>query len=131
MSIIRTKCCICSNKIVCFKTFNNYPIKFSMTKTIDHEYNDLKFMKCINCNTLQLGELIPLEKLYCDDHNNEVISKTWINHFKEFAAFINFNHNNLKNVLEIGGPTDKIFKYINNYDKWTLLDPNAKNIIIK
>ena len=126
MSIIRDQCCICSNKIIHIETFNNYPIKFSMTKNLEHKYKDLKFMKCINCNTFQLGELIPLEQLYCDAHNNEVIGKTWINHFKEFAAFINFSHNNLKNVSEIGGPTDKIFKYINNYNKWTLLDPNAK-----
>lgn len=123
---IRDKCCICDSKIIHLESFYNYPIKFSMSKTQEYEYRDLKFMKCINCNTIQLGELIELEKLYCDAHNNEIIGKTWINHFKEFATFINFNHNNLKNVLEIGGPTDKIFKYINNYNNWTLIDPNAK-----
>jgi len=96
-----------------------------MAENIDYEYKNLNFMKCISCNTFQLSELISLETLYCDAHNNNVIGKTWINHFKKFTEFINYNSKNLKNVLEIGGPTNKIVKYINNYDKWILLDPNA------
>ena len=126
MIIIREKCCICNGNIKYVNTFENYPIKFTMTKDNNYEYNKFKFYKCNNCNTFQLKELIPLKTLYSDAHNNEVIGKTWMNHFKNFTEFINSNCNNLKIVLEIGGPTDKIVKYINNYEKWFLVDPNAK-----
>ena len=110
MVIIRENCCIYNGNITHINTIKNFPNKLIMKEDINFEYNDLKFYKCNKCNTFQLKELIPLKSLYSDSHNNEVIGKTWINHFKNFTEFINSNCNNLKTVLEIGGPTDKIVK---------------------
>ena len=39
------KCCICDSKIIHLESFYNYPIKFSMSKTQEYEYRDLKFMR--------------------------------------------------------------------------------------
>ena len=124
--IIRNKCCICYNNLEDIITFKNYPISFSMTNDNKYTFEDLIFSECIKCKTIQIKNLIDLNILYNKPHNNNVIGKTWIEHFQEFSSMINKFKKNNDNVLEIGSPTDKIERYIDNYSQWVLMDPNCE-----
>ena len=85
------------------------------------------FSECVECNTIQLTNLIDLKILYDKPHNDNSIGNTWIEHFKKFSSMIKKFKNKNDTVLEIGSPTDKILKYIDDYSNWILLDPNAKD----
>ena len=124
--IIRNKCCICYNNLEDIITFKNYPISFSMTNDNKYTFEDLIFSECIKCKTIQIKNLIDLNILYNKPHNYNVIGKTWIEHFQEFSSMINKFKKNNDNVLEIGSPTDKIERYIDNYSQWVLMDPNCE-----
>jgi hypothetical protein len=124
--LIRKYCCICNSKLKTIIRFEKYPIKFCMSDDLYFEYATLSFCICSQCNTIQLNKLIDLDLLYNNPHNNNIIGKTWTTHFDKFSKFITNNCKSLKNVLEIGGSTDKLVKNINNYTKWVLLDPNSQ-----
>lgn len=123
----RTKCTICNNNIIDIVTLNNYPISFSMTTDNNYAFENLVFTECVECKTVQTKKLIDLNVLYDKPHNNNVIGKTWIEHFTEFSSMINKIIKKDSIVLEIGSPSDKIVKNIENYLHWYLLDPNAHN----
>jgi hypothetical protein len=123
---MRKICCICNSKLEKIISFEKYPIKFCMSDDMNFEYSTLSFCICSQCNTIQLNKLIDLDLLYNNPHNNNIIGKTWTTHFDEFSKFITNNCKSLKNVLEIGGSTDKLVKNINDYTKWVLLDPNSQ-----
>lgn len=124
--MIRNNCCICNGLLHNIKNFNNYPIQFCMSEVNSYEYSSLNFSLCEQCNTIQLATLIELKKLYNIPHNDNIIGKTWSDHFIFFSNFINDNCKIFKNVLEIGGASDKLLKNFDNYDEWILLDPNSK-----
>ena len=124
--INRDKCCICNENIIPLMELPNYPISFTMSSTKNFKFETLSFGNCKNCNNIQLNKLVDVKELYTNKpHNNEVIGKTWTNHFMAFKNFITSINNNLQHVIEIGCPTNKLLKLFNNYDSWTLLDPNA------
>lgn len=130
----RNICCLCKGNLVNIITFKDYPISFSMTTNVNYKFEDLIFTECFECRTIQLSNLIDLKLLYNKPHNNNIVGETWIGHFKEFSSMINDLKNENDLVLEIGSPTDKIERYINNYRKWFLMDPNSisypkKNIV--
>jgi hypothetical protein len=126
MNIIRNKCCICDGNLDSIITFEKYPISFSMTDNENYKFEDLIFTECIKCKTIQIKNLIDLEILYDKPHNHNIIGKTWIEHFQEFSYMINKFKKYNDNVLEIGSPTDKIEKNIDNYLNWILMDPNSE-----
>ena len=124
---IRSKCCLCNGNLKNIKVLPEYPISFTMTKEDNYQFEDMIFTQCVKCNTIQLRNLIDLKTLYDKPHNDNSIGKIWIDHFKEFTNMIMKFKKKNGTVLEIGSPTDKILKYINNYKDWILLDPNAKD----
>jgi 2-polyprenyl-3-methyl-5-hydroxy-6-metoxy-1,4-benzoquinol methylase len=124
---IRKLCCICNGKLDDIITFEKYPISFSMVSN-DKECisEDLIFTECCQCRTIQIKNLIDLKILYDKPHNDNIVGKTWIEHFQEFSCMINKFKKYHDRVLEIGSPTDKIVKYMNDYASWVLMDPNSK-----
>ena len=126
MTTIRNKCCICDNQLDNIIDFKKYPISLSMTNNNQYTFEDLIFTECIKCKTIQIKKLIDLKILYDKPHNNNIIGKTWIEHFQEFSSMINKFKKSNDNVLEIGSPTDKIERYIDNYLHWILMDPNCE-----
>lgn len=125
--IIRNNCCICNGDTDYICEFENYPIRFDMVLNTNYQFQTLKFMICRDCNNIQLNNLINIEDLYSNKpHNNNIIGETWKQHFISYAKFMNTINNNLMDVLEIGSPNDKILTHINDYNTWTLLDPNAQ-----
>ena len=124
-NIIRYKCCICDNSLNSIINLENYPISLAMSNNNNYTFNELIFTECVNCKTIQIKKLIDLKILYNQPHNNNIIGKTWIEHFEKFSSIINRFKKHNDNILEIGGPTDKIEKYVDNYSQWTLMDPNS------
>ena len=124
--IIRNKCVICENTKFCtLKNVKNSPVYMGASKGEEYYFNDLKFVSCNNCNTIQLKELIPLEILYKNNHNTEVIGQLWKEHNERFSEFISLNKPN--KIVEIGDPSLKFFNMLKNNDwlkKWTIIEPN-------
>ena len=125
--IVRKECCICKNSLEDIFELKNYPLFFALTDNTNFKYDTLVISKCKECFTLQFKNLLELDDIYVNPHNSNVVGNLWINHFIELSNFINLNKSGGKNILEIGSPTDKICKYIKDYSKYYLLDPNAVN----
>jgi SAM-dependent methyltransferase len=129
--MLRQKCSVCENNN--FKNIyklDQFPIK--LVCNIINLNNDIKdtlsFIQCDNCLTIQLSNLIPLEILYSNSHNFISNGETWNNYFKLFSNSIKdiiFK----KNILEIGCPSGKIVKKVNDYNKWYIVDPNKNDKI--
>lgn len=81
---------------------------------------DMIFSKCKNCNLIQLRNLIPLEVLYKNSHN-QPIGKTWIDHHKKFADFV--LQYSRPNIIEIGGAHLMLAKHLEK-------DPKIKSITV-
>jgi 2-polyprenyl-3-methyl-5-hydroxy-6-metoxy-1,4-benzoquinol methylase len=125
----RTECCVCnSNDLAETYEAKNIPIKLSCTYDKNFLYNELCISQCKKCNTFQLTNLVPLNVLYGDSHNHTSVGKVWENYFHYFIQLITPIVEN-KNILEIGDPSGKIANRLDNYKKWTIIEPNKnKNI---
>ena len=62
-------------------------------------FSEQVWAECLNCGCVQLTELIDLDLLYVNNHN-EVIGDTWRRHHLEFADFI--LQANITGICEIG-----------------------------
>ena len=124
----RVNCTICGhNELDDVFQIKDFPVFMgATTKTPDkYVFNDLNYCKCNKCNNLQIKKLIPLDVLYQDNHNVDVVGKTWEEHNNEFAKFISKHKPRI--VMEIGSPSAKIFKKIQNEEwltKWYSIEPN-------
>ena len=101
--MIRKKCFLCKSadlKEIC--KIDNFPVFMGSTKQNIEEdlYEDLIFQKCCNCGSAQIKNLIPLEVLYKDTHNNAV-GGVWKSHHEQFSEFASPFATG--NVIEIGG----------------------------
>jgi hypothetical protein len=101
--MIRKKCFLCKStdlKEIC--KIDNFPVFMGSTKQkIEADlYEDLIFQKCCNCGSVQIKNLIPLEVLYKDTHNNAV-GAVWKLHHEQFSEFASPFASG--NVIEIGG----------------------------
>lgn len=88
-------------------------------------YSDMVWEICRHCGNIQLKYLVPLEILYSTNHN-DAVGNTWAKHNEAFACFI--QKFAPTNVIEIGGASGKIAKFVLDGDarlnSWTLLEPN-------
>jgi predicted SAM-dependent methyltransferase len=92
-------------------------------------FNALTYGNCLDCNNLQVLDLIDLNILYQDNHNTEVVGKTWENHNLAFSNFIKKSKPDV--VLEIGSPSATIYKKVQNekwLKKWYSIEPNPCKI---
>jgi hypothetical protein len=82
--------------------FNEFPVYMGTTKQLSSAdlTEDMSFVKCTACGTVQLNKLIPLSILYKDSHAG-VVGKTWERHHTDFCNFVSKYIKG--NVLEIGG----------------------------
>jgi SAM-dependent methyltransferase len=129
MNKIRNNCAICNGKLENIFVLEKMPVTLSCLEEIeDFEYQNLSFSVCVDCNTIQLDNLIDLEVLYSKSHNYISIGETWKGYFEMF----NNNISQLiedKKVLEIGCPSGKIALLNNNYKKWFIVEPNKNKDI--
>lgn len=135
MDIInRTKCAICNNDIKNIYSLNNVPIKLACILQNKQSENpktaELSYSQCINCHTIQLDKLIPLDQLYSESHNYVSVGNTWENYFKTFVEILQ-PHIIDKNVIEIGCPSGKIAQRLFDFKNYTIVDPNKNpNIVL-
>jgi len=120
----RTHCIICNGDISFLYRFDNFPIYMGISSGID-EYKDQNWYICKQCGTIQLKDLISLEKLYSVPHN-PAIGQTWQRHNRNFADYI--TKYGKKSILEIGGGNCKIADNVlsnNSSIKYTIYDKHA------
>jgi SAM-dependent methyltransferase len=125
----RDKCTICNYNLQNIYILDNLPKKLSCVNFPIYDLEKLSFSKCIQCNTIQLDHLIPLDILYSDSHNYTSVGKVWENYFKLFINKIEPIIKN-KNILEIGDPSGKIALNANEYNKWYIVEPNKNSNIV-
>lgn len=130
MNIIREKCAICNKKLENIFSIEKVPIKaICVEDIIDNISNKLSFSVCVECNTIQLDELIPLHILYSVSHNIVSVGNVWK---KYFDLFLEKLHPIIQNrqVLEIGCPSGKIAMNTLGFKKYCIIDPNKNDTII-
>lgn len=126
------KCVICDNnninEIFRIKSFPVF-MGANLIPPESYVFNDLIYGQCTKCNNLQIMDLIPLELLYQNNHNIDVVGEIWENHHIEFARFI--EKTNPTTVFEIGSPSPKLFSKISNRDQlkeWYTVDLNPSSL---
>ena len=124
----RNTCAICDSSLKKIYLLDKHPTKLLCTTSPVNDFSTLSFSQCIYCNTIQLDELIPLELLYSDSHNNLSYGKLWENYFKTFINKLTPITQD-KNILEIGCPSAKIALNVTNYNKWIIVEPNKNKKI--
>lgn len=111
--------------------FDCFPAKMGVT---DQPFNqdiivDLDLLISRSSGTVQINKLLPLDFLYSDSHGSGTVGKTWADHHKKFANFI--QKAQPKNVLEIGGGSGKLAKQYLDLQKinWHILEPSSSSDI--
>lgn len=127
---IRDKSCL-TNKTVTERAISikNFPVFFGcVTHPYEDDlYTDMDFFIEKETGLIQLNKLIPIDVLYQEQHAFG-FGLSWANHYDAFSQFI--SKNNVTNVVEIGGATDKLaLRLIDNTKNYTIIEPNpSKNI---
>ena len=126
----RKDCCVCDKKGANKNIYSlkNIPIKLTCSEVPFGEMSSISFSMCDYCNTIQLDQLIPLEKLYFESHNYVSVGNIWKNYFNLFVNRAEPIVEN-KTVLEVGCPSGKIALKMNNYKKWFIVEPNKNESI--
>lgn len=127
--MLRQKCCICKSSLKNIYKLQNVPIKLACTIEPEFGNEELSISKCIQCNTVQLDKLIPLDILYSTSHNYTSVGKTWEGYFNLFCNKVQTIIID-KNVLEIGDPSGKIANRTDKYSNWFIIEPNKNDKII-
>lgn len=110
--------------------FKNFPVYMGCTEKNESEdlFADMKWDICTDTGIIQLKELLPLDILYMDQHNDGT-GKVWEQHYEEFSKFI-YKYKP-SNILEIGGAHDKIANYYFDLSanvNWTIVEPNPQYV---
>jgi len=92
-------------------------------KQKEYLFHDMIYVKCSKCNTLQLKQLIPLDILYQSNHNVDIVGEIWKKHYEELSKFI-IESTLHKNILEVGDPSAKLPKLCNDFESWSIVEPN-------
>jgi len=111
-------------------TFKNFPVFMGCVESPIKEdlIADMEWGIDPDTGVIQLSKLLPTNILYLNQHNDGV-GKVWRNHYEAFAKFL--SKYGSKNVLEIGGAHDHIFKFykeLNSGVSWTTVEPNPERI---
>ncbi|PWB39039.1 MAG: methyltransferase [Parcubacteria group bacterium] len=112
-------------------TLKNFPVFMGCVDTPAEQdlRADMIWDICRDTGLIQLKKLIPLEKLYLNQHNDGV-GQVWQDHYRAFAEFLHQNKPG-KNILEIGGAHDIIAEQYFRLDsdvRWISVEPNPEYI---
>ncbi len=85
-------------------------------------FRDQIWTECSNCGCVQLAELIPLDLLYINNHN-DVVGATWKRHHENFADFI--LQGSVESVCEIGAAHGYLSNLLLKHKKfpYTIIEP--------
>lgn len=116
-----------SSRLSPLHTFPRFPVWMGCTDTpADADLRqDMRWVICEDCGTIQLAELIPLDILYAHSHNSGVVGGLWAKHHQAFADFV--LRQSPQRVLEIGGGHGLLSMLCHEQQPrldWTILEPN-------
>jgi hypothetical protein len=128
--------CIFCNKIINDTYFIDdkfIHISSNVSENININKIPYNILICNNCGCYQNKYLGDLDLVYCDNHNNIVISDIWIKHYENFFNFIikKSEINYKVDILEIGGGNNYVANLFidKNYNNYTILEPVITNKI--
>ena len=88
----RTSCVVCLHTLPQTPMFveQHMPICFTPATHSSNEdiFCDFKWSACEQCGCIQLSELMDLNVLYAQAHNQTYLTETWNSHHSSFAAFM-------------------------------------------
>jgi hypothetical protein len=99
----------------------------------NYKYFDLIYAQCENCNNIQILNLADPLDVYEENHNKNIVGRTWVNHNNAFANFILNEIESDCKIFEIGDPSAKIASIIienSNILSWDIIEPQAQQIDI-
>ena len=112
--ILREKCVLCgTSSFHPALRIPNFPVFMGTSASESSETDkimDQVWVSCEKCGTLQLSELVPLDILYQQNHN-DAIGPTWELHASELVDFL-LQSENPRSILEIGAGDGKIAQKI-------------------
>lgn len=123
----RNTCVICCSNLVEKYIHTNQPLTYcpkSENQPYEHDiFADFTYGACVNCGSVQLMTLANQEILYADPHNITYNTPTWVAHHKSFANFIEANLGASNKIVEVGGSSCILAKYLlPTYEDYTILD---------
>jgi 2-polyprenyl-3-methyl-5-hydroxy-6-metoxy-1,4-benzoquinol methylase len=109
----------------------SFPILMGTTLNLSEndEFVDQKWVTCGSCGCLQLANLIPLEKLYSEQHSAGAVGKIWQEHHKAFSDFI--LEDKPSNICEIGAAHGELAKNLLRAKPdldYLIIEPSPVNI---
>ena len=124
--IQRTVCIVCANPLKDLLVIPNIPLSMRVCQEPEKfVYYPLNLKKCSQCNTVQLGSLIDLDKLYDPtktSHNADIVGQLWKEHNTSFLDFLD----RPKTIFEIGDSSFKLAKEIRSLptiEDWYIVEP--------
>lgn len=131
---MRTQCVICNTILTDhIYTFKNYPISASPTDDpTKDEFTDTAFIGCKNCGCVQLETPICAKKLYENSHNSTQHSPLWMEHHRQFSAFIK-SETDETCFTEIGGNSGALYSHMAmpDYTIFDICDSPKRNTDVK
>lgn len=122
---------MCHGALITKSLIPHLPV-FTSSVTQDFQedlFADQIWGECISCGLIQLMKLVPLDVLYSQNHNAEVVGATWSSHHEEFAKFI-LGHEPRK-MLEIGASHGYLSQLLTAKKEdliYTIIDPNLGGV---
>jgi len=120
---IRNGCLLCGGKLE--RLFGiKMPVFMGVNENQREEIvEDMTFTACNVCGEVQIKELLDQNLVYFNNHNINIVGKTWEGHYVELVEFIG-NLTDNKTILEIGDPSGKIATRTKGYKNWYIVEPN-------
>lgn len=127
MIMKRENCVLCESELKEFYKINSMPVFMGVLESnINVIRENMIFSECTFCGLIQIQNLIDTSLVYFNNHNTEVVGKTWQNHYLEFSKFIK-NNSEGDFILEIGDPSGKLASPLKEfYKKWIIIEPNTE-----
>ena len=127
--MFRTTCAICVGVLNPIYKIEQMPINLScVDSSSNYRFAPLSFSQCLECNTIQLDNLIDPKILYETSHNYTSMGKVWELYFQTMTRVIE-SIVDKKTVLEIGCPSGKLARKLDCYNKWYIVEPNKNESI--
>ena len=124
----------CHNDLRTVSTIEQMPVRIGTSDySSNYKYFDLIYAQCENCNNIQILNLADPFDVYEENHNKNIVGRTWVNHNNAFANFILNEIESDCKIFEIGDPSAKIASIIieNPYIlSWDIIEPQAQQIDI-
>jgi hypothetical protein len=116
-----------SDQLRTLHTIDKFPAFMGCVEDFDVEndiYAELSFDICTKTGVIQIRNILPLDIVYLEQHNDGTGS-TWEKHYFEFAKFLVSQRPD--EILEIGGSHTKIAKHARTLGpirSWKILEPH-------